>query len=129
MLDVLLHGPGPTFLDCHILFNFGEIFNLFYLCNTCADEGKVCGESPMAEVRRNSATSFARVASSLSFPEQQKEETPQPHPPYDSPVEEVEQLTETPKLGVAVKNCGPRPQGGMWRGSEHGTHNTASICR
>ena len=20
------------------------------------------------------------------------------------------------------------PQGGMWRGSEHGTHNTASIC-
>ena len=222
-----IHGPGPTFLDCHIVFNFVELFNLYFLCNTCADKGdKECDEPAMAEedpseVRRSSAASFAdnhsfqpsvphgfpvytpdfaqeplssSDASSLKFSEQLTEESPQPHPPVGSgpveegeqpteetpqphppvgsgpveegeqlteetpqpqppvgsgpveegeqlteetpqpqppvgsgPVEEGEQLTEeTPQLNKAVEERGP--QGGIWRGSEHGTHNTASIC-
>ena len=30
-----INGPGPTFLDCHIVFNFVELFNVFpvqYMC-------------------------------------------------------------------------------------------------
>ena len=133
---------------------------MYFLSNTCADEGEECDEPTVAEedsleVRCSSAASFAdnhssqpsvpqgfplytpnfaqeplssSDASSLKFSEQLTEETPQPHPPVGSgPVEEGEQLTEeTPQLNKAVEEHGP--QGGIWRGSEHGTHNTASIC-
>ena len=137
-----------------------ELFNLYFLSNTCADEEEECDELAVAEedsseVRYSSAASFmdehssqpsvpqglplytpdfaqepllSNDASSLKFSEQLTEETPQPHTPGGSgPVEEGEQLTEeTPQLNKAVEERGP--QGGIWRGSEHGTHNTASIC-
>ena len=61
--------------------------------------------------------------SGLKFSEQQTEESPQPYPPGGvGPVKVKEQLDN------AVEEHGAGAEGGMCRGSEHRTHNTASVC-
>ena len=149
-----INGPGPTFLDSHIVFNFVELFNMCFLCNTCADkgeagDGQAVAEEGASDVRLSSATSFAdercqprvpqesylnppKVAqephpssntSLLRFSEQASDKSPQPHPPGG-----VGRMKVKEKLDNPVEEEGRRAEGGMWRGSEHGTHNSASIC-
>lgn len=110
-----------------------------FLCVTCAD-GEEAHDGPvMPEGRHSSVTSCAdglssqpsvlhgrplnpsSVPSSLGFPEQLKEERLEPFPlggngrADSGPVEDLQLLDP-------VEEHQPTTQGGVWRGSEHGTY-------
>ena len=116
-----------------------------FLCNTCADkgeagDGQAVAEEGASDVRLSSATSFADERCQPRVPQESYLNPPkvaqEPHPSSNTSLlrfsqqasDKSPQPQAMEKLDNPVEEEGRRAEGGMWRGSEHGTHNSASIC-
>ena len=97
-------------------------------------------EEGASEVRLSSATSFTNEHCQPRVPQGSHLNPPkfaqEPHPSSNTSLlrfseqasDKSPQPQEMEKLDNPVEEEGRRAEGGMWRGSEHGTHNSASIC-